>query len=561
MAVPGIGFHTLGPTSAFPMAFGREWMVVATHPLAAQVGARVLAMGGTAADAGVAVAAAIGVVEPWYSGLLGGSAWILYYSARESEVVAIDAAGVAPLRAGPEFFAANGGLPHEGILSTAVPGSLAGWLLLLERYGSLAFEELLAPAVELAEGGFPVSTEFVSNSRSAEGVIRKFPDSAQLFLRDGRPYRPGEILVQADLARSFKELQSAAARAALEGRAASLRAVHDRFYRGPIARAIADYSEREGGILSEEDFARYRAEWARPIEISYRGYNVHECPPASQGIVLLLALRILEGYDLGAWGPAHPETVHVTVEAMKLAMADREHFIGDPKMVDVPVEALLSNAHAEAQRKRIDPGRALAWPLPKVALPPSGHTTVIVAADREGNLLSVTTSLGNHWLVAGETGIVLNNRLRMFHLEEGHPNRIAPGKRVRFTANPALLLKDGRPFLAIASPGVDVQPQAQLQGILNVIDFGTTIQEAVAAPRWVSTAFPDTARFPHRARNTLMMESSFPPELKAALRAKGHQVEPVQGYAGNLVGILVDPARRIYFGGADPRREATAIGW
>ena len=181
MTIPGIGFHTAAPTAAFPMAVGREWMVVATHPLAAQVGARLLAQGGTAADAGLAVAAAIGVVEPWFSGLMGGSAWILYYSAKEREVVAIDASGVAPLRATPEFFDANGGLPHEGILSTAVPGSLAGWLLLLERYGSRAFEELLAPAVDLAEKGFPVSSEFVKNSRSAVELIQKFPDSAQLF--------------------------------------------------------------------------------------------------------------------------------------------------------------------------------------------------------------------------------------------------------------------------------------------------------------------------------------------------------------------------------------------
>jgi gamma-glutamyltranspeptidase/glutathione hydrolase len=558
--IPGIAFHTVAPTRAFPMATGKEWMVVATHPLAAQVGGRVLASGGSAAEAGVAVAAAIGVVEPWYSGL-GGSAWILYYSAREKKVAAIDAAGVAPLRATPEFFNANGGLPNDGILSPAIPGSLAGWLLLLERYGSRSFGELLAPAVELAEKGFPVSTEFAENSRTAVQLIQKFPDSARVFLKEGRPYRQGEILVQTNLANSFKRLQAAEQRAASGGRLAGLRAVRETFYRGPIAAAIAAFSRREGGILSEEDFARYEAAWAEPITIDYRGYEVYECPPASQGIVLLQALQILEGYDLKGWGAMHPEAVHVAVEALKLAMADREHFIGDPKMVDVPVASLLSRDHAEAQRKRITPDRALAWPLPKVALPPSGHTTVIVAADREGNLLSVTTSLGNHWLVAGETGIVLNNRLRMFHLDDGHPNQIAPGKRIRFTANPALLVKDGKPFLAIASPGVDVQPQAQLQGILNVIDFGMTIQEAVAAPRWVSTAFPDTARFPHRARNALMLEPSVPPELKAALQAKGHQVEPIQGYAGNLVGILVDQESRIYQGGADPRREATAIGW
>lgn len=543
------------------MAVGKDWMVVATHPLAAQVGARVLASGRTAAEAGVAAAAAIGVVEPWFSGLLGGSAWVLYYSAKEKKVAAIDAAGVAPLRATPEFFTAKGGLPNDGILSAAVPGSLAGWLLLLERYGGRSFGELVAPSVELAENGFPVSSEFVKNSRSAAEFIQKYVDSARLFLKDGRPYRPGEILIQANLAKTFKDLQAAEQRMAPGGRVAGLRAVHETFYRGPTARALVAFSEREGGLLTEEDFACYRAEWAEPIKVSYRGYEVYECPPNSQGIVLLQALQILEGYDFPAWGPMHPETIHVAVEAMKLAMADREHFIGDPKMVSVPVVSLLSRAHVEAQRKRIDHGRALAWPLPKVALPSSGHTTVIVAADREGNLLSVTTSLGNHWLVAGETGIVLNNRLRMFHLDEGHPNRIAPGKRVRFTANPALLLKDGRPFLAIASPGVDVQPQAQLQGILNVIDFGMTIQEAVAAPRWVSAAFPDTARFPHRARNTLMVESSFPPRLQDALRARGHQVEPLQGYSGNLLGILVDPESRTYLGGADPRREAMAIGW
>jgi gamma-glutamyltranspeptidase/glutathione hydrolase len=543
------------------MATGREWMVVATHPLAAQAGGRVLASGGTAAEAGVAVAAAIGVVEPWFSGLLGGSAWILYYSAREKRVVAVDAGGVAPLRATPEFFNANGGLPNDGMLSPAIPGSLAGWLLLLERYGSRSFGELLAPGVELAEQGFPVSTEFVANSRGAVQFIRKFSDSARVFLREGRPYRAGEILVQVDLAGTLKRLQAAEQLALSGGRQASLRAVHDEFYRGPLASAIAAFSRREGGILSEEDFARYEAGWAEPIAIDYRGHTVHECPPASQGIVLLQALQILEEYDLKGWGATHPEAVHVAVEALKLAMADREQFIGDPKLVHVPTAALLSREHAEAQRKRIDPGKALAWPLPKVKLPSSGHTTVIVVADREGNLLSATTTLGNHWLVAGETGIVLNNRLRMFHLDEGHPNRIAPGKRVRFTANPALIVKDGRPFLAIASPGVDVQPQAQLQGILNVIDFGMTIQEAVAAPRWVSTAFPDTARFPHRARNTLMLEPSVPAELTRALEAKGHRVEPVQGYAGNLVGILVDPESGTYYGGADPRREATAIGW
>jgi gamma-glutamyltranspeptidase/glutathione hydrolase len=547
-----------GTAQANPIVSGNQYMVTASHPLAARAGARMLEQGGNAVDAAVATAAAIGVVEPWFSNILGGGTWALFYNAKEGKVLNLEAVGPAPTGATPEYYA-NLDLPAYGAHQANIPAAFDGWTLILARYGTKSLREVLAPAIELAEKGFPVGRDFVTQSTNSRDEISKYPSSARTYLKAGKPYQIGDMLVQKDLAATYKQLVQVEQDNLGRGRAQAIRAARDFFYAGPIMKALVKFSQENKGLFTEADFAKVQARFVEPIRISYRGLDVYQNAPNSQGITMLMALNILEGYDLKKMDPKSPETIHLITEAIKLAFADRHWYVGDPDFVKVPVDKLLSKEYAAAQRKRIDMQRAKEWPIPGGLEQFTKNTTTILVKDKDGNALSITTSIGSNWVVMGDTGIVINNRMPMFDIEAGLPNQVQPGKKVRHTSNPAMALKDGRPVLLWACSGVDTQPQVQVHGFLNVVEFGMNPLEAVSAPRVIQHSFPVTRV--RMASNILALEPGrFSAEVVEALKKKGHKTG-AKAIFGNMNMIQLDPATGAILAGVDPRQEGYAVGW
>jgi gamma-glutamyltranspeptidase/glutathione hydrolase len=540
-----------------PEFTAKSCVVTATHPLAAQAGAAILEKGGNAVDASFAVAAAIGVVEPWFSNIFGGGTWALFYSEKDRTIVSLDAVGPAPAAATAERYAAC--TPGEGVHQANVPGAFDGWTLALARYGTMTLKELLAPAVALAETGFPAGVDFVRQSSRVKNDIARFPASAKIFLKDGKNFEPGEIVVQKDLARTFREVIAAEESNRSQGRAGAIRAARDYLYSGPIMEALVAFSRANGGFYSKEDFAGVEARFLTPITTTYRGTDVYETPPNSQGVTMLVALNVLEAFDLNKMGAANPETIHVVTEAVKLAFSDRHWYVGDPGAVPVPLNELLSKEYAAAQRARIDMDKAMEWPIAGGLEAFGKNTTAILVRDRHGNAMATTTSIGSNWIVMGETGIVINNRMPMYDLAPGLPNTLRPGKKVRHTSNPAMALKNDKLYMLWACTGVDTQPQAQVQGFLNIVDFRLSPFDAVAAPRYITHAFP--ASRTRQATNVLALEKGkFAPAVLEALAAKGHKLGDTALF-GNMNMICVDPDSGELRAGVDSRLESHAIGW
>lgn len=529
--------------------------VVASHRLATEAGVEVLEAGGTAADAAVAVASALTVVEPFFSSALGGGLWGLYFDAESGEVTSLDGVGPVGSLATLEDYQAR--VDSPGMHQACVPGAWDGWMLWLERYGQLGLGEVLDPAIRLASGGFPVSAEMAYYIGTDEAVVRSYPESAATYLVNGALPAEGSTVNLIDLGNTFLALAEAY-EGATGDRSEQVQAARDYFYRGPIAEAIVAFSEDDGGYFTLEDFATFSADILEPISVDYRDAVVYQNPPNSQGIAMLLALNTLSGYDFSGLGSASADTIHLQVEAIKLAFADRYPYVGDPAFVDVPVEELLSEEHAEAQRARIDPGSAMAWPIEGgLAERRASHTTTFHVVDQFGNAAAVTSSIGLQFLVIGRTGIHINERNLHFSLEEGNPNVFAPGKKVRHTSCPYMALRNGQPAILGGNTGVDTQPQGQLQQLMNLVEFGFGAQEAVDQPRFVSTAFPSTA-YPHQVGNTLQMEFGFPDETVGALQARGHEVVVGQGTFGSANAIVVAADGSEVAVGAEPRTNDAA---
>ncbi len=505
--------------------------------------------GGNAIDAAIATAAALGVVEPTMSGM-GGDGFLLIYDAQEGKVTAVNATGPAPQQATREKYLATGGIPLRGMRSVSVPGIVDGWLLAHERYGVLPLEQALMPAIELCEDGFPISAKLAMHMRDVLDEFNAAPYSRAIFTNDGEAMSPGDLLVQKNLGASYRLL-------ARDGR--------DAFYEGPIAEAIDEFSRSQDGYLSAADFGEFHAHWDDPIVTNYRGYDVYEMPPNSSGHILLQELNMVEGMDIQAMGCNTAETVHMMVEAKKLAFADRERYVADPAWLEIPLDGLLSKEYATVRAKQIDPQHA-AVDLDAGEPDRFGDTTCFCTADRAGNavcqLQSIQSAFGS-CLVAGETGILLNNRMTYWHLEEEHPNCLMPGKRVRHTMNPVLVTKDERPYLICGTPGADTQVQTNLQLVSHVIDFGMNPQEAVEAPRWRSLQNPMESTIPHTCEDTLQLEARFPQEVREDLERRGHVLEILDdwGASGSAMVIQIDPETGALTGGADPRNDGYACGW
>jgi gamma-glutamyltranspeptidase / glutathione hydrolase len=555
--------------TATVQAIGSRWAVAAGHFLAAEAAASVLAAGGNAIDAGVAGGLTLGVVHPDMVSV-AGVAPILVHLARSDETFQVSGVGPYPRASTLEYFRGLGNQIPPGLPRTVVPAAPAAWCAALERWGTMSFADVASTATEHAARGFPVSNFSAYQMAANADKYRRWPTSAALYLKDGRPFRMGERLVQAELGETLRRM-AAAERKAGGSRAAGVRAARDEFYRGETAKRIAEFHRAEKGPLTAEDLTAFEVEIERALIGTWGGWQVGVCGFWCQGPVLLQMLNLLEGTDLTALGHNSPAYLHLIAETVKVAFAEREAYYGDPNVVDVPADMLLSKAHAAERRALI---RERAWR----ELPPAGDrrptaamaggtddsldTSYIAVVDAEGNGFSATPSDPNadSPAVAG-VGCVVSGRGSQGWLDPAHKSVVAPGKRPRLTPAPAMLLRDGKLVMPFGTPGGDVQQQAMLQVLLNSVVFDMPPQQAIEAPRVASRSFPDSF-WPHAAApGKLEVERRIGKDTRDALAVRGHDVSEGPEWdwrAGAVCAVRVadDGAR---WTGADPRRGSLGI--
>ena len=573
----------LAQTSTWrPVVLSDNGMIASGHALASEAGLRVLKSGGNAIDAAVAAWAVQGLTEPEMTGI-GGDMFMLIYLAKTGEVKFINGTGVAPMAATVDFYKGKGGIPSDGILSVSVPGAVAGAELAAKAYGTRPLSELMAPAVELADKGFPI-TEALANAIRNSG--NKFSPSAKKIWYDGdRPRGFGDRVVQKDLANTLREIGA-------RGSAA--------FYQGAIAEKFAAYMKAQGGLIDQRDLSPIRANEDPAIKINYKGIDVYECPPNSQGFVMLQALNILEGMNVRYMRHNSAPYLHAVTESLKLAFADRNKYVADPKFTpNIPMREMLSKEYAAIRRALIDPDKAIdgeapfgepragttsspafaqatagrqpiAYAAPQlvpntvITAEENGHTTYLAVVDKDRNMVSVTSSLlslfGSGHVVEG-AGFVLNNRMAYYGLEEDDVNVLRPGKRVRQTINPALALKNGKPYMVFGTPGADTQPQAQLQFFLNVAEFGMNVQQALEQDYVVSTSFK-SSYYPHAAEGKLQIPATIPKHVLDELAKMGHKLDirNVRG-VGSVKAIVIHPGTGVLMGGVSPTRDSYVMAY
>lgn len=514
-------------------------MVASSQPLASQIGLDVLKRGGNAVDAAIAMAAVLNVTEPMMTGI-GGDMFALVYWSKSKELKGLNASGRAPRALNLDYFIKKGikTMPDSGMEPITVPGAFDGWISLLEKYGTMKMSELLMPAIEYAENGFPVMEKAAADWADSVAKLKRTPASSSNYLVDGRAPRAGEIFRQKNLGRTFRTLASG-------GR--------DAFYKGEIARAIVDYCEKNGGFLSMRDFAEHKSEWVEPISTDYRGYKVYQCPPSGQGLTALLALNILEGFDLASMNTKPDLYYHTLIEAMKLAFADRNKYIADPAFAKVPVAELLSKEYAAGRRALINPDRAIEEPEPGIVVNHS-DTTYFTVVDKDRNAVSFINSLFESFgsgIVAGDTGIVLHDRGAGFVLDPTHVNRIEPGKRPFHTIIPSMVFKDGKLFMSFGVMGGAIQPQGHVQVLTNLIDLGMSLQQAIEAPR-----------FRYLSGKRVLLEDAMTEPIIKSLTEKGHQRSTQAGASmGGGQAIMIDPVSGTLMGASDPRKDGMALGY
>lgn len=595
-----------------PVVRGKRGAVAAGHPLSAEAGMRLLQQGGNAVDAGCAAMLAASVIEFSHFSF-GGEVPIIIKPANGAPAV-INGQGIAPRLATREFFleqarktdqatgpvyrgspeyvsitdggARPGSIPSSGILPATVPGVLDAAITALDRFGTKTLAEIMQPAIELADG-FPIDELRVSYLEKTRKILEPWPTSVKVFLPQGRVPRPGEMFVQADLARTLREIVKAERSASARGRHGALQAARDYFYKGPIAKRISRFTEENGGLLRANDFAAFHAKVEEPTRTAYREYEVYKTGFWAQGPVMLEMLNMLEGYDLKAMKHNSADYIHTLTEVMKLAFADRDRYYGDPDFVKVPARELLSKDYAATRRTLIDgehasleqrPGGpfnlkagndgATQPPLTGESRVPEAErandTTCVNVIDKDGNVFSATPS--GAWLpavVAGDTGVLLGQRMQSFLLEAGHPNVLEPGKRPRVTLSPTLVMKDGKPLLILSTPGGDNQDQSLVQILLNIIEYGMNVQEAVEAPRFQTLHFVSSFDDHRFNPGVLNLEDRIGKDIATALSSRGHKVETGAAWSNPSAPtvIMLRPDSNVIEAGADPRRGRYAIAW
>ena len=537
----------------------RHGMAATSHPLASAVAIDVLKRGGSAVDAAIAANALLALVEPHACGI-GGDLFAIVWDPQTARLHGYNGSGRSPRGLSSDALAQRLGgadrIPTFGPLAVSVPGAVDGWYALHERFGKLPMPELLAPAIRYAQEGIPVTEVDAASWKEGIDALREagLPD-AQLasllrtFAVDGRTPKPGAIFRNEDLAASYASL-------AAGGREA--------FYRGALGRTLVAYLQRVGGFLDAEDLARHQGEWVDPVSVRYRGYDVFELPPNGQGIAVLQMLKLLEGYDLSGMGRASADFWHVMIETKKLAYEDRARFYADPAFSKAPLAWLLSNEYASSRRALLRPDRA-AQSLPAGEPPSHGDTTYLATADERGMMVSMIQSTYYEFgsgLVPDGLGFTLQNRGNSFTLEPGHPNVYAPGKRPFHTIIPGFVMKDGAPALSFGVMGGSVQPQGQVQVLVNWIDFGMNVQEAGDAARFAHGGSSQPSGEVMRDGGIVELEAGVPAAVAEALRRRGHTVRHGEdAYVGGYQAIWRDPENGVYHGASEMRFDGSALGY
>lgn len=544
---PGKPFHSGRST-----VMATNGMVATSHPLAALAGLDVLKKGGNAIDAAIATNAALGVLEPMSCGM-GGDLFAIVWDAKTKKLYGLNASGRSPYKATRKYFTDKGmkQIPITGPLSWSVPGCVDGWDQLRKRFGTWEFEQILADSIRYAEEGAPVPEVIAGYWRGGEKKMSAHPDAAKTFLIDGkRSPRRGEVFKNPFMANTLREI-------AKNGR--------DAFYKGRIAKEIIEFSEKNGGLFSMKDFEDHTSTWVDPVSTTYRGYRVWELPPNGQGIATLQMLNVLEGYDLKKMGPDSADYWHLFLEAKKLTFEDRAKFYADPEFDKLPIKELISKEYANERRKLISMDKAntdLKAGDPKLGQADTVYLTVV---DKDRNCVSLIQS--NYFgfgsgLVPGNVGFTLQNRGTLFSLDEKHHNRLEPHKRPFHTIIPAFVTKDEKPFFVFGVMGGDMQPQGQVQVLVNLLDFGMDVQAAGEASRFEHKGSSTPTGIPaEKDGGTAIAEVGIPAAVLTELKKRGHIIKRTKRNGGGYQGILIHPKTGVLHGGSEYRKDGAAVGY
>lgn len=525
-------------------------MAATSQPLATQIALDVLKAGGSAVDAAIAANAALGLMEPTGCGI-GGDLFAIVWDAEERELTGLNASGRSPQSLTLQHFRDAGmdSIPYLGPLPVSVPGAVDGWFELHERYGRLPMADLLQPAIDYAEKGFPV-TEFIADLWQENiGSRADYPGIREIYMPGGAAPKTGDVFRNPNLANTYRLI-------AKGGRAA--------FYNGEIAEKIDSYMAEQGGFLTKDDLAAHTSEWVTPVSTNYRGYDVYELPPNGQGVVALQMLNILEGYDLRNMGFGTAEYLHTLIEAKKVAYEDRAKYYADPDFYEAPMDMLLSKEYAAERRKLISPSQAAeSYPAGDAALE-NGDTIYLTVADSKGNMVSLIQSnygdLGSGMAPEG-LGFQLQNRGQLFSLKEGHANVYAPGKRPFHTIIPAFVMKDGKPWMSFGLMGGSMQPQGHAQIIVNLVDFDMNLQEAGDAARMRHSGSSQPTDEVMTDGGTVYLESGIGPDVREALAEMGHDIATGSASFGGYQAILWNEEQGVYYGASESRKDGQAAGY
>ena len=536
-------------------AFATRASVIAQHgmaatsqPLATQIALDILKQGGTAVDAAIAANAALGLMEPTGNGI-GGDLFAIVWDAKTQKLYGLNSSGPSPKTLTLNYFIENGytKIPSHGPLPVSVPGTVDGWFELHKKFGKLDMTEILEPAINYANNGFPVS-ELISYYWNASArFLKKYPNFEKIYMPNGHAPAEGEIFKNPYLAKTLTKI-------AKGGR--------DAFYKGDIAKTIDKFMKEQGGFLTYDDLASYHAEWVEPISTNYRGYDVWELPPNGQGTAALQILNILEQYDIKSMGFGSADYIHVFTEAKKLAFEDRAKYYSDPAFNKLPVKQLISKEYAKERNKLINMKRAArAYGAGELE---QGNTIYLTVADKDGNMVSLIQSnyrgMGSG-MVPTDLGFILQDRGELFSLDKEHKNVYEPGKRPFHTIIPAFVTKDGKPFMSYGVMGGSMQPQGHAQIVVNMVDFGMRIQEAGDAPRMRHDGSSQPTGEKMTDGGVLKLESGIDIEVIRALLKRGHKIQFSNGGYGGYQAIMWDEINKVYWGASESRKDGQAAGY
>jgi gamma-glutamyltranspeptidase/glutathione hydrolase len=523
-------------------------MAATSHPLTTQIALDILKKGGNAIDAAIAANAAIGLMEPTGNGM-GGDIFAIVWDAKSGQLYGLNGSGRSPKNLSLEYFKENGyeSIPSHGPLPVSVPGTVDGWFELHKKFGSMKMKDILQPAINYAESGFPVTELIAYYWQRSAAFMNKYPNFEEVYMPGSKAPETGDVFRNPQLASTLRKI-------AKGGR--------DAFYQGEIARTIASFIQEQGGFLSYEDLASHTSEWVDPVSVNYRGYDVWELPPNGQGTAALQMLQILEGYDFDTIPFGSPMHVHLFTEAKKLAFEDRAKYYADPDFVDIPLEQLLSEEYANQRRALINMNRAARrYDAGKLE---QGNTIYMTVADKEGNMISLIQSnyrgMGSGMVPPG-LGFMLQDRGELFSLEEGHANVFEPGKRPFHTIIPAFITQNGKPWVSFGLMGGAMQPQGHAQIVMNLVDFGMSLQEAGDAPRIHHEGSSEPTGYQMTDGGILQLERDFPYETIRELMKMGHNIGYSLGVFGGYQAIKYDEEKDVYYGASESRKDGQAAGY